>query len=50
MNDLPVWHDETDRYRRTGRLDQGPCWCPECVEPDLILLATNYPDAPIPPA
>lgn len=30
-----VWHDEMERWELTGRLDQGPCWCPECLEPDL---------------
>lgn len=28
---VQVWHDEMERYERTGRLDEGPCWCPECV-------------------
>lgn len=29
-----VWHDEHLRYERTGRLDQGPCWCPDCLRTD----------------
>ena len=31
-----VWHDEHERLERTGRLDQGPCWCADCIakEPD----------------
>lgn len=24
------WHDEADRFERTGRLDAGPCLCAEC--------------------
>lgn len=32
---VQVWHDESERWERTGRLDQGPCWCDECVKPDL---------------
>lgn len=32
---IQVWHDEVQRLERTGRLDQGPCWCPECVEAEL---------------
>lgn len=31
---MQVWHDEIQRWERTGRLDQGPCWCAECVNDD----------------
>jgi hypothetical protein len=30
--DLQVWHDESARFQKTGRLDQGPCWCPDCLD------------------
>ena len=30
-----VWHDEVQRWERTGRLDQGPCWCGECLAAEL---------------
>lgn len=30
-----VWHDEAQRYEATGRLDEGPCWCQECVQTEL---------------
>lgn len=23
-----VWHSGMQRYEATGRVDQGPCWCP----------------------
>lgn len=38
MTDVRVWHDEAERWKRTGHLDQGPCWCPECIanEPPAI--------------
>ena len=26
-----IWHDEQERWIRTGRLDQGPCWCDDCL-------------------
>lgn len=29
---MPIWHDEAQRFERTGQPDQGPCWCPECIE------------------
>jgi hypothetical protein len=32
---VQVWHDEMQRFERTGRLDQGPCWCDECVANEL---------------
>jgi hypothetical protein len=28
---VQVWHDEMERWERTGRLDQGPCWCADCL-------------------
>ena len=31
MTSIQTWHDETERWARTGRLDQGPCWCSECL-------------------
>lgn len=30
-NHIQVWHDEMQRFERTGRLDQGPCWCDDCI-------------------
>ena len=27
----PVWHDEPERWERTGRLDEGPCQCSRCL-------------------
>lgn len=27
-----IWHDEIIRWEKTGRLDQGPCWCINCIE------------------
>jgi hypothetical protein len=32
FGNMQVWHDEWNRYERTGRLDQGPCWCNECLD------------------
>lgn len=32
---LQVWHDESERFERTGRLDEGPCWCADCIAADL---------------
>ena len=32
---IGVWHDEMERYERTGRLDQGPCWCAECIAAEI---------------
>jgi len=32
---IQVWHDEAQRWERTGRLDQGPCWCPECIAAEV---------------
>lgn len=32
---IDVWHDETERWQRTGHLDQGPCWCADCVRDEL---------------
>lgn len=29
--DLEVWHDEVARWEQTGRLDRGPCECPDCT-------------------
>jgi hypothetical protein len=28
---IQIWHDEIARFLRTGSLDQGPCWCPDCL-------------------
>lgn len=28
---MTVWHDEMERWERTGHLDEGPCWCPQCL-------------------
>lgn len=30
-----VWHDEAERLERTGRLDQGPCWCDDCIAKEI---------------
>lgn len=30
-----VWHDEVQRLERTGRLDEGPCWCAECIAAEI---------------
>lgn len=35
---MQAWHDEGKRFERTGRLDQGPCWCPESVAADLAAV------------
>lgn len=35
MSEVRVWHDEAERWAQTGRLDQGPCWCAECVAKEL---------------
>lgn len=35
---VQVWHDEAQRFERTGRLDQGPCWCSECVAAELAAV------------
>lgn len=32
MSEVMVWHDEIVRWERTGRLDQGPCWCADCIK------------------
>jgi hypothetical protein len=32
---MKVWHDEAQRLERTGHLDQGPCWCAECVAGEI---------------
>ncbi len=32
---LIEWHDEGQRFERTGRLDEGPCWCDDCVAAEL---------------
>jgi len=31
---MQIWHDEAERFFRTGHLDEGPCWCTECLELD----------------
>lgn len=28
---VEVWHDEGQRFAATGRLDEGPCCCPDCI-------------------
>lgn len=35
---MKVRHDEAQRFERTGRLDQGTCWCPECIEAELAAV------------
>lgn len=35
MTDVQIWHDEHERWERTGHLDQGPCWCAECMKTEL---------------
>lgn len=37
MSEVMFWHDEIVRWERNGRLDQGPCWCVDCVEEELAL-------------
>ena len=32
---VQVWHDEAARLEQTGRLDQGPCWCADCIGKEL---------------
>jgi len=32
---VQIWHDEMERFERTGRLDEGPCWCADCINPAL---------------
>lgn len=32
---IRVWHDEMQRYEATGRLDEGPCWCPDCIAAEM---------------
>lgn len=36
-----VWHDEMNRYETTGRLDEGPCWCEDCIAQELELKNDN---------
>ncbi|TDX78704.1 uncharacterized protein DUF4031 [Rathayibacter sp. PhB151] len=31
-----VWHDEAERFKQTGRLDQGPCWCSDCIAKEQL--------------
>lgn len=33
--DVQVWHDEMVRWEATGHLDQGPCWCEDCLKDEL---------------
>lgn len=40
MSWLQVWHDEYQRFQQTGRLDEGPCWCEDCIAADLDDSAT----------
>jgi len=30
-----IWHDEGVRWAKTGHLDQGGCWCPDCLNIDM---------------
>ena len=32
---IQIWHDEMKRWLRTGRLDEGPCWCEDCIAIEL---------------
>lgn len=40
----PVWHDEVERWRTTGRLDQGPCWCHDCLSCEEFNQRVDYDD------
>jgi hypothetical protein len=44
FENVRVWHDEMQRYERTGRLDEGPCWCAECVAMELDGGAEKEPE------
>jgi hypothetical protein len=33
---IQVWHDESSRWEKTGHLDQGPCWCSDCIKLEEI--------------
>ena len=33
--EVQTWHDEVQRWEQTGRLDQGPCWCDDCMSKEL---------------
>lgn len=35
MYGVQTWHDETARWEKTGQLDQGPCWCTDCLLVEL---------------
>jgi hypothetical protein len=35
MAEGQVWHDEMARWEKTGHLDQGPCWCSDCLEVEV---------------
>lgn len=37
-----VWHDEMQRFERTGRLDEGPCWCSGCIAAELAEEAESH--------
>lgn len=38
---VQIWHDEAARWEKTGRLDQGPCWCDDCIAEELKKQETN---------
>lgn len=38
---VQIWHDEAQRFELTGRLDEGPCWCEECVSKELAAQERN---------
>lgn len=35
VTQIRVWHDEMQRFERTGVLDQGPCLCSNCIAEEL---------------
>lgn len=35
FSEFRVWHDEAQRWQATGRLDEGPCWCADCIALEL---------------
>lgn len=43
---VQVWHDEIQRFERTGRLDEGPCWCDDCVAAELAAEPDGFGSTP----
>lgn len=39
--EIRIWHDEAQRWEQTGRLDEGPCWCADCIAAELGNPATG---------